>query len=519
MTRAWEQELDAERDRFRRVLAAAGFVTDGEMLRGPLHWHLCNGNPVTATIEVTLIDAFPFSPPQIQIIEAGVPLTPTFHRSRDGSLCLWPDETPVEKAPWRDPTLLLRKVAGWLRQTEAGWPDDAACDLDRYLPVDPRLVLYDLESLATTQGCVRTQANAGDRCVMVTGEIQRPPTRPKRQRARRTNAIGPTIGRKHKHLAWAADIGQVNRPIEDWTSLGRSLGEDARHVGWLISIGAVEFLVLRYRRAAGVGVLALAVRPSPTGGAPIEVRCCEAADTGMTTRMLRAGSAASDLADCRVAVVGTGAVGSFVADLLFRHGVRNLTLLDWQLLRPGNLVRHLAGENLVGYPKAFAVKCRLGDRGFDTTHVDHRHEKLTTPEQAITLLREHHLIIDASADPRATALLIWASSQIPQPVVSVCAERQGAIIRVDRFPRRGAERHLAPVPARGGDLRVEHGCDDPVSLTPPTSVVAAAQLACRVAIDELTGDCTLPATVLDVIEPQEAPYDMRGIKTPAYAAV
>jgi hypothetical protein len=40
-----------------------------------------------------------------------------------------------------------------------------------------------------------------------------------------------------------------------------------------------------------------------------------------------------------------------------------------------------------------------------------------------------------------------------------------------------------------------------------------------VAIDELTRDCTLPATLLDVIEPQEAPYDVRGIMTHAYAAV
>jgi hypothetical protein len=64
-------------------------------------------------------------------------------------------------------------------------------------------------------------------------------------------------------------------------------------------------------------------------------------------------------------------------------------------------------------------------------------------------------------------------------------------------------------------MRIEHGCDDPVSLTPPASVVAAAQLACRVTIDELTRDCTMPATLLDVIEPQEAPYDVRGIKSPA----
>lgn len=53
-------------------------------------------------------------------------------------------------------------------------------------------------------------------------------------------------------------------------------------------------------------------------------------------------------------------------------------------------------------------------------------------------------------------------------------------------------------------MNAEHGCGDPVSLTPPASVVAAAQLACRVTIDELTRDCAMPATSLYVLEPREA---------------
>ncbi|WP_146231204.1 hypothetical protein [Micromonospora sicca] len=48
----------------------------------------------------------------------------------------------------------------------------------------------------------------------------------------------------------------------------------------------------------------------------------------------------------------------------------------------------------------------------------------------------------------------------------------------------------------------EHGCDEPVSPTPPGAVVAAAELACRVAIDELTYDCQMPATLIEVYEPR-----------------
>ncbi|MFV2102060.1 ThiF family adenylyltransferase [Micromonospora sp. LOL_024] len=520
MSRDWEKELADERDAFRCGLAAAGFTGDGNTLHGPLSWQRHGGlEAATATIEVTLTDAFPFGPPQIRILNAGVPLELTFHRDSDGSLCLWPSDVTVESAPWRNPRQLLRKVAAWLRHTDAGWPNDEDCDLERYLPRDQRLLLYDRDKLAATKGCVRTHATAGGYRVTITDETQRPPNRPDARKQNRTNDRGSgnlKIGRKHRNLAWIADVGHLDRPIQDWSSLCHTLGADARQVIWLVSIGIVEFVVLRYRRHDADGVLTLTVRPAPSQTPPFEVRSCEGADTSMATRMLRAGPAAAKLADRRVAVVGTGAVGSFVADLLFRHGVRQLTLIDPQLLRPGNLVRHLAGESMVGFPKILAVKSRLAALGFDTTRVEGTFDTLTTPEQAVKLLREHDLVIDATANARATALLTWASGCIAKPVLSVCIQRQGTIARVDRFPLRGAESHLKPVPAqyRSGATH-EHGCDEPVSPTPPTAVVAAAELACRVAIDELTNDCKLPATLIEVYEPQESPFDIRGLKTSA----
>ncbi|MER6589657.1 ThiF family adenylyltransferase [Micromonospora chalcea] len=501
----WAKDLTDERDNFRCDLAAVGFNGDTETLRGPLRWQPCGGQEKTATVEVTLTAAFPFSPPQIRILDAGVPLQMTFHRDADGSLCLWPTSVPFDNAPWRDPGQLLRKVAAWLRQTDAGWPGDEDCDLERYLPSDPRLVLYDRDRLAKLKGCVRTQASDDGHRVAITDEPQQPPKHPGRPDRRRTHGRSTgniKIGRKHRALAWIADVGHLDRPVQDASSLCEVLGADAQHVTWLMSIGVLQFVVLRYRRHTANGVLALAVSPALSERPPIEVRACEAADTSVATRMLRAGWAASDLADRHVAVVGAGAVGSFVADLLFRHGIRHLTLLDPQLLRPGNLVRHLAGEGLVGFPKVVAVKARLSALGFDTSGVEGTFDRLTTPQQAVKLLREHHLVVDATADARATALLTWASSQIPTPVVSVCIQRQGAVARVDRFPLRGAERHHEPLaPGSKTDATPEYGCDEPVSSTPPGAVVAAAALACRVAIDELTYNCKMPATLIEAYEP------------------
>jgi hypothetical protein len=76
----------------------------------------------------------------------------------------------------------------------------------------------------------------------------------------------------------------------------------------------------------------------------------------VATRSLRAGPVAVELAEVKVAIVGCGAIGSFAADLLFRAGVRQLTLRDGERLRPGNVVRHLGGADQVGRAKTHAVR-------------------------------------------------------------------------------------------------------------------------------------------------------------------
>ncbi|GLZ02517.1 hypothetical protein [Actinoplanes sp. NBRC 103695] len=141
MTKPWERELTTEREDFRRILTVAGFSGEGDTLRGPVRWCSSNEKAVTATVEVILTSAYPFAPPRVRVIEAGIPLKLTFHRERDGGLCLWPSDTPVEGAPWRDPAQFLCRVAAWLQQTEVGWPGDSACDLERYLPTAGGLVL------------------------------------------------------------------------------------------------------------------------------------------------------------------------------------------------------------------------------------------------------------------------------------------------------------------------------------------------------------------------------------------
>ena len=148
----------ADTDLWRENLVALGFSDDGERLRGPVSWEDPASGQVTARVEITPAETFPFAPPRVVMLDAGAPLEVTFHINCDGSLCLWENDWAVDEAPWRDPQTLLRRIAGWLENTASGWPGDDVCDLERYLEQDQdNLVLYDVTALLPGRA-VRTAA-------------------------------------------------------------------------------------------------------------------------------------------------------------------------------------------------------------------------------------------------------------------------------------------------------------------------------------------------------------------------
>ena len=443
----------------------------------------------------------------MRLADPGAQLEITFHRDLDGGLCLWDTDEPVPGGPWTDPDRLLSRVVGWLQNTAAGWPGDEDCDLERYLPAsgEPGMVLYDHDAIRSLHGYLRTTATQIPGVVTVLTSVWRPSARTAKKRAARGRKL--TVPSAPRHLAYAIDLGPLQSPVRDWDDIAAALGDGASELRRFINQGSVSLLLLWYRRGSREALLAVAVHP----GHPPVLKAREAADTSLAARTLRAGTGAADLADQRVAIIGCGAVGSHVADLLYRDGISHLDLIDGQLLRPGNVIRHLAPLSLVGLPKAEAVKQVLlsYELGGDGSDIQAKRSIIASPSQALEILDRSDLVIDATADQRATAMLCWAAATAGRPMVTVCVQREGGIARADRFPLRSGEKHLPPVPEtpRPAPVR-ERGCGDAVSLTPPSAVVAAAELSVELARDKLTHSRALPASMLRVLNPQpDPPYD------------
>ncbi len=115
-----------------------------------------------------------------------------------------------------------------------------------------------------------------------------------------------------------------------------------------------------------------------------------------------------DLSDKRVVLVGCGSLGGYLAQMLARASVGQLTLVDDDALGWQNTGRHVLGAAYVGKNKAAALKAALG--------VENPHVKLVAIPKKVELvlrdrpevLKDADIVISATGDwPVEYALNYW----------------------------------------------------------------------------------------------------------------
>ena len=458
----------AAREHLMEGLCAAGFtILDDMTLEGNIE---IDGIPVQHL--VTISDDFPYAKPKVRTAggEGGL----SWHRESDGNLCLWSDDDGAD-LPWLEANAVLARIAEWHAKDSAGWPDDLPdLDLQRYwAPASGLIVHGDLRALIGVPCRIKSRG----RDVF---ELQPHPA-PRRSRSGLAAAV--------------VDVGELTHPLHTFEELCDRLDAGvARRLEADTKSGHTRIVMVRYTRGGEAGSLGLLV----VGRNPHDIRAADTASSADEVMRLRSGPDADHLAKKRIAILGVGAVGSLMADQLARSGVGALTLLDPDGIRPGNCVRHLVGTNHVGQYKVEAVRDVLGSEPFVLTTVDARIGRLSSVDAIEELFDQHDLVIDATGNAPATALVLRASELLDRPAISVCLQRAGTVVRVDRIPLREGESHapVVPVEAQSVELR-EGGCGDPVSPTPPWACAVAAAHATGMAVDLLMGRMAYPATLLE----------------------
>lgn len=149
------------------------------------------------------------------------------------------------------------------------------------------------------------------------------------------------------------------------------------------------------------------------------------------------------LAKARVILFGCGGVGGWAAEVLIRTGVRNLTLVDKDVVEKSNFNRQLvATVSSLGLPKVEALKERLLNINPEA-QIQTLYKAYTASTAEDFALAENHVVLDAIDSVADKALLIKSCGEIPS---------------ITLFSAMGAARRLDPLRVCVTEFSKVKGC-------------------------------------------------------------
>lgn len=449
--------------------------------------------PAHEPATITLDHDFPFSVPIVTLSDRQG--TADWHQTVDGVLCLWDSHSKGDQ-PWLDGEQLRARIEEWIASAGAGWPDDSPqLDLEAYnrprvLRRDGRVILPVLvveEWSEVAGGWFRATLPGATGLITLRSvglpapPIPHGPGVRKRRRRRKKARTEPVVH------GVAVDLGEMSVPLVSSDDLIAALGPHRDAVTHLLRAGQPVLIAARYSRSNAHGLLGFWVEKN--GGREVR-ECLRVVERG-PSQSRRAGWHAATIADRRVSVIGAGSVGSYLADLLHRSGIRDLCVHDSDVLLPGNLVRHAASPAFVGAPKTTAVRETAALRDHMTL-IDAR-GPVRGLEAAVTLLNDRDLVVDCSGDRLTWQVLLAAAHIVGVSFLHVAVIGHGQFGRVDVCPPLDGSTALPEDRSARLVGEREGGCGDPVSPTPPAAVVETAAMGARLAIRMLAGEPVAPA--------------------------
>lgn len=514
------ESLDpAALDRFRDELIAANFHSDdgGRTWVGPIAEPLRNFTDADR-MTVHIRDGWPFAQPQLQVKN----LRNLEHANAEGTICLWEDGDGSRQ--WVTVAGLNDRIEEWVEAQKAGFTTaDATMDAHAYFGDQlGQLASMDLDELGDPSdgdhGSLYGRWRQGRQVLdlntsqpsgcdvkgrwFYVSRLDAPPT----DRARFAAVLTDTQRQAFEALAEAASHKKGGQKV---ALLVWGTGETRN----------VLAVLLERDSSKTMG------RPgkAQVGEVRVRVGALEFAPSDETTLKLRAGRDVTRLAKYSVVVFGAGAIGSHVALLLAEAGLGSITLIDKDRLRPGNVVRHAAPVQWVGYLKTEAMKAVIGDHA-PWTDVTEVREEPWMPSRVRELIKDHDLVIDATGSAGFSEQLARLVAEDEGTLVSATLFRQGDVSRVRRqdptdtpmWERNDESGHPTIPHDPDAPITLEPGCSSPVNNASPVSVAASAARAAEVALAAMRGTPALPDEIIDVYQPlEEAPFDQIGRLTSA----
>lgn len=217
-------------------------------------------------------------------------------------------------------------------------------------------------------------------------------------------------------------------------------------------------------------------------------------------RMQARGRFKRTLCESNVALIGGGALGSVVAELLVRGGVQQLTLIDGDTFTAGNLARHTLTSADFDKKKALALADRLRLVSLHTTVTGVAQQFPEAKDAAEKLLSDATIVIDCTASDCVLVNLARCWWPVPRLFVSLSVGFEarrlfgfaafGNTFPIDEFERRvvpWVEQERARLRDSGETLEGA-GCWFPLFPARCDDISLAAGLATTL-VDRLVANC------------------------------
>ncbi len=492
---------------FVRGIEEAGFARTGEReWIGPISPALI---PLVDTDQMRIIirPGWPYFPPGVGVEGIG-----SWHANRD-AVCLW--QTGDNTRRWVSLTDIHARINDWVADQATGFERHGLA-LDPHLYFDAAMFGHAFLNPSEILGARPTDGQTGTLkwseigqgvFDIDIGKFKASDVLP-HGLTDRVNARGRWFYRD-QHLEPPRDLDAF-RPVLTENQASRFDADvRAAHLKVLL-------LVLFWRVGNDVAALVLLVS-DPAGSRTTYVFAPE--PKGLESRILRAGPDASALRDKSVLIIGCGAIGSNIAELLARSGIGLLNLVDNDRLWPANLIRHAVLEpGKHGAAKTEALKTQLSV--FDWVNIETHDERLVEPDRIQELIEDVDLVLDAAGDAALTDLVAHIALETGKPLVSVALFRGGTIARIRRqadgdspiASRRGQPRYpeIRPAPDQVEYLGLETGCAAPINNAPPISVARSAAIAAQVCVDWLNSRKAYEDETIEAFFPSDPPFDTIG---------
>lgn len=501
------------KERFIEELEDAGFqrIPEPEVirLRGRIH-SAFEGLTNASAMDILVEPGWPYRPPIVIVHGLN-----SNHSTSWGMVCMWQQDEVLRD--WTTAEGLFARIEEWCQNEKNGWEgdqlrQDAFLNFSGKLP--GRIATFDLSELriVNKRGWGEFHATVDE----YTGRVD----------------LKRGIRQDPSHLRgfWFHVEELDTRPPHEFSEIPRYLSRrqmegfikalsERQSSPILTPSGGADLILFCWTRRWRPDLLVLAC--SGTGNA-VDAKALRPAPVDAKTLSLRAGPDAEILKGRRTVLFGAGALGGYVATSVAQSGVGHLEIVDYDILLPENVVRHVAGHPLTGMLKTEAVRMTARSHT-QRTNIETQNQYVSTPGQIRELINDADIVVDAAGSHNLTDALAMVTMEMEKPLVSGGLYRRGFIARVQRQARHNdtpiSQRDCLPeryskIPAGSDEdefTAPQLGCSAPANKAPPTSVQACAALISQMTIDALAERFEYPDEVTDIYRPiPDAPFNQVG---------